>query len=423
MSPKSIMPSQIMDYLVNEWGIDVLDPEDVDAALRSLKKTTVGLADEINPTCLVATEKEDRESGPVPHKPITCGQPSTDRNHSIQENGVLDQLLSEGDETKTVLQLFPTAVTLVNQLKEPGRHPGSEFIWNHARVTPRLIPISEASTRHFACKEDDGGILAEADNLHFPTADGYYQIAEDNCTASQRVVARGLHRLAHRTLLFRISQFRGMELVSAQLLDEQIRAGNRFAVDSLISQLKDCSEISAELYRHKSQFDQYAVGNKRLYLVHHVAPFFPRVKYAASEYLIEELFLSGSKGNVSYAFNVIPDESFSWAILSHPATYSKRATSCLKNKVLDIATTTEHLRRKIDLDFLSGFTNLYVSKEDYYSLSEDERIQVEEKLAYKVCEEPHAKSLELLKSSPAGKKLIERIERKIINEMRNVGDL
>ncbi len=268
--------------------------------------------------------------------------------------------------------------------------------------------------------------------MNFPPASDHYQIVDGQVPDALRGFARGLHLLAYRTLLFRISQFRGTELVVVQQLDKQIRGtelvsgpqldrqvggANRFAVDSLLKNLKECSDVSAKLYRQKLLFDQDLVKSKRLRLVHHIAPFVPIIRYAASEYLIETLVELKGKPEVSFSFNLIPDEDVTWAILSHTATYDRRITSHLKNKLLDIACTTEHLRRKNDLDFLSSFTNIYVSPEDYNALPESDRSQIEEKLAYSLCEEPHLKTIEFLKSFPAGKDLIERIARQIKDEM------
>ncbi|MYC31172.1 MAG: hypothetical protein F4X65_13960 [Chloroflexi bacterium] len=433
MRTREIMPSQIMDRLVEEWDIDIIDSQDVKAAMDALQKATVGLADAIDPTCLVASSMELRDSGPIPHKPVDCGLPASADNHSIQENGVLSRLVSPSNRSKTVLQLFPTASSLASQLKEPGKHPGSEFVWNHARVIPKPLSTSLASVRHFACGPHDGDTLALADNLDFPPTAGYYQIADGQVPGELRGFARGLHRLAYRTLLFRISQLRGTELVVTQQLDKQIRGtelvtgpqsdrqvggANRFAVDSLLKNLTECSAVSAKLYRQKLLFDQDLVESKRLRLVHHITPFIPTIRYAASEYLIETLVGLKGKPEVSFSFNLIPDDVVTWAVLSHADTYDRQVTSHLKNKLLDVACTTEHLRRKNDLEFLSSFTNMYVSQEDYNALPESDRSQIEEKLAYKVCEEPHLKTIEFLKSFPAGKYLIERITRKIKDEMR-----
>ena len=433
MRPREIMPSQIMDRLVEEWDIDIIDSKDVEAAMDSLRESTIGLADAIDPTCLIASSMEIRNSRPIPHKPVDCGLPASADNHSIQENGVLNRLVSASDRSKRVLQLFPTASSLASQLKEPGRHPGSEFMWNHARVTPKPIPISLASVRHFACGDHDGDTLALADNLKFPPADGYCQIVDGQAPVALRDFARGLHRLAYRTLLFRISQFRGTELVIVQQLDKQIRGAelvtgpqlvkqvggaNRFAVDSLLKNLEECSAVSIKLYRQKLLFDQDLVESKRFRLVHHIAPFDPIIRYAASEYLIEAPVQLKGKLEVSFSFNLVPDKDVTWAVLSHSDAYDREVTSYLKNKVLDVVCTTEHLRRKKDLDFLSSFTNIYVSPEDYNALPESDRFQVEEQLAYKVCEESHLKAIEFLRSFPSGKDLIERITRKIKDEMR-----
>ena len=426
------MPSQIMDRLVVEWDIDAIDPKDVKDALDALQESTIGLADAIDPTCLIASSMEIRNSGPIPHKPVDCGLPADADNHSIQENGVLNRLVSPSDRSKTVLQLFPTASSLASQLKEPGRHPGSEFMWNHARMIPKRISISLASVRHFACGPHDGETLALADNLKFPFPDGYRQIVDYQIPGALRNVARGLHRLAYRTLLFRISQFRGTELVIAQQLDKQIRGtelvtgpqtnrqvggANRFAVESLLKNFEECSAVSTKLYRQKLLFDQDLVESKRFRLVHHIAPFNPIVRSAASEYLIEDAVQLKGKPEVSFSFNLIPDDGVTWAILSHSYTYDRQVTSYLRNKLLNLTCSTEHIRRKQDLDFLSSFTNIYVSPEDYNALPESDRSQVEEMLAFKVCEEPHLKTIEFLKSFPLGENLIKRITRKIKHEI------
>ena len=432
MSFREIMPSQIMDRLVEEWDIDIIDSQDVKTAMDALQKATIGLADAVDPTCLIASSMELRNTGPIPHKPVDCGLPASADNHSIQENGVLNRLVSPSNRSKTVLQLFPTASSLASQLKEPGRHPGSEFVWNHAHVTPKPISISLASVRHFACGPHDGDTLALADNLNFPPTDGYCQIVDGQVPSALRGLARGLHRLAYRTLLFRISQFRGTELVITQQLDKQIRGtelvtgpqldrqvggANRFAVNSLLENLKECSAVSDKLYRQKLLFDQDLVESKRYRLVHHIAPFIPIVRYAASEYLIDDLVQLKGKPEVPFSFNLIPDDDVVWAVLSHADTYDRQVMSYLKNKLLDVVCTTEHLRRKNDLEFLSSFTNIYVSQEDYNALPETDRSQIEEKMAYKVCEEPHLKTIEFLRSFPAGKDLIERITRKIKDKM------
>ena len=329
--------------------------------MDSLQRATIGLADAVDPTCLVASSMGLRNSGPIPHKPVDCGLPASADNHSIQENGVLSRLVSPSNLSKTVLQLFPTASSLASQLKEPGKHPGSEFVWNHARVIPKPLSISLASVRHFACGPHDGDTLALADNLNFPSPDGYYQIVDGQVPVALRELARGLHRLAYRTLLFRISQFRGTELVITQQFDKQIRGtelvtglqsdrqiggANRFAVNSLVKNLQECTAVSDKLYRQKLLFDQDLVESKSLRLVHHMAPFIPIIRYAASEYLIEALAQLKGNPEVSYSFNLIPDDDVTWAVLSHTDTYDRQVTSHLKNKLLDIACTTEHLRRK-----------------------------------------------------------------------------
>ena len=401
-----------MSRVAEEWEISFISPSDVEQAMESLRDVTLGLADETEPTCLISSAMQIRDAGPIPHQPVDCGQPSNDDNHSIQENGLLSRLVNPSDKSKSVLQFFPTALSLATQLKQPGKHPGTEFIWDHTRLAPKPVSISRASVRHFACGDHDGHILGEADNLRFPATNSYLQIVDEKTGDTLKPFARTLHRLAYRTLLFRISQFRGTELVAAEKLKEQIKAGNRFAVDTLLDNLKELSSVSLELHRHKLLFDQDLVASKRFPLVHHIAPFDPIIRYAASEYLpMQRPQVKGKEGSSDayVSMNVIPDGQVTWYVLSHPANYSRFTTSTIANHVRDFTCQTPDLRKRFDLDSLSNLTNIYASPVDYWSLDECDRETVERSLAWRLCEQPYEKTLKFLESTPKGSAFIRRI--------------
>ena len=422
MPPRKVTTPEILNRLVEEWDIDFISPYQLRDAISAMREATVGLADDINPTCLVAATMDIRASGPSPHKPVSCGQHSYPDNHSITENGVLSKIADKTSAGEQVLKFFPTASNLANQLRGSGGYPGSEFAWNIERVFPERVAISLASIGHFACEwHDSGVVLGKADKVQFPDRDAYFSISGHNPPIEFMELADALHQLAYRTLLFRISQFRGTELVAAKKIQEQIRAENRFLVDSMRDHLKELGSVALPLYRHKSQFDQYVVEFANLPLVHHIAPFKPIVRYAFSEYQPFKFPQSRSRkeaNDIYAAANVIPDDNVTWYVLSHPASYDAYDTSRFKNHVLDFTATAPDKRRAFDLGSLSGLTNIYASPTDYFSLPEDDRVEVERRLAKALCEAPHEKSLAFLEATPAGAKLINRI-RADIRKSRN----
>ena len=96
-------------------------------------------------------------------------------------------------------------------------------------------------------------------------------------------------------------------------------------MDSLLDNLKELSSVSLELHRHKLLFDQDLVGSRPLPMVHHIVPFQPIVRYAASEYLPMKRSEVREKEGTTDAYvsmNVIPDDHVTWLVLSHPAIYT-----------------------------------------------------------------------------------------------------
>ena len=229
-----IKPSQIMAHLVEEWNIDFISPSQVQEAMDAIRRATTGLADDVDPKCLIACALELRLSGTLGHMPVECSQSASADNHSIQENGVLSLISRvEQDGSRKVVRLFPTISRLVNLTKGPAGYPGSEWIWNISHLEPELVPISLASVGHFACGDHDGHTFGPVDQLSFPDWESYVRIDERKCPKEYRDLASRLSLLAYRTLLYRISQFRGTESIGAQQLHTMIRLGNRFGVDSL----------------------------------------------------------------------------------------------------------------------------------------------------------------------------------------------
>ena len=411
-------PSEIMARLVEEGNIDFISPSQVQEAMVDIRRATTGLADDDNPKCLIACALDLRESGSSGHTPVECAEPATADNHSIQENGVLSSISRvEKDGTRKVLRFFPSVSRLANHTKGEAGYPGGEWIWNIKHIEPELVPISLASIGHFACGDHDGYTFGPVDQLALANWDSYVRIDERNCAAEHRDLAYRLSLLAYRTLLFRISQFRGTESVSVHLLDKVIRSGNRFGVDSLMENLSETASVMRSLYRHKSLFDRRVTELASEPLVHHIAPFSPTIRFAASEYLPIKLLQGRGRRHLETQLfascNVYPDEERANLIVSHPASPDQSVETSVANYVRDFTCETPTLRRKQDLECLSRFTNVYASPEGYTSLMPEDKLAVETAIAWNVCEKPYERAIERLKQSPAGGKLIVRLQNEI----------
>ena len=175
------------------------------------------------------------------------------------------------------------------------------------------------------------------------------------------------------------------------------------------------------LYRHKSLFDRRLTGVGSGPLVHHIAPFSPIIPYAASEYLpIRHLAGRGRQQEQEHAFascNIYPAQDRTWLIASHPATPDQSLDRSASNFVRDFTCETPMLRRKQDLECLSGLTNVYASPDDYRALDPEDKSVVETAIASTICQKPYDDTLKYLKRSTAGSKLIAQIEGKIIGEI------
>ena len=422
MPRKTVKSSQIMARLVEEWNIDFISPSQVQRAMDAIRSATTGLADEVDPKCLIACALELRLTGTLRHMPVECAQTATADNHSIQENGVLSQIARvEPDGTRKVFRFFPTASRLVNLTKGPAGYPGSEWVWNIDRIEPELIPISLASVGHFACGDHDGYTFGPVDHLKIPNWNSYVRIDERNCPKEYRDLANRLFLLAYRTLLHRISQFRGTESVSAEQLGILVKSGNRFGVDSLRQNLDKTADVMTPLYRHKSLFDRRLTGVGVGPLVHHIAPFAPTISYAASEYQpFRHLVGRGKQREEEHAFascNIYPDQNRTWFIVSYPATWDRNLDTWASNFVHEFTCETPMLRKKQDLECLSSCTNVYASPSDYCALAPDDKSAIETAIARNICEKPYDDTLKCLKRSRTGNELITRIQKELVKEM------
>ena len=410
-------PHNILEFLVNDWQLPTIDKSDVEDAMDAVRLATSGAAGRDNPTCLMALPS----GRPLPDGngvwPVDCGKKVLRDNHSVQRNGVLDKIATArmGGTPRQVLHFVPTPSRLADLTRAPGAGPGSRWWWKVERVPPKPVSISLASVGRWACREHEEGEFKRADNLVFPNYQTLQEIDARIPPAKGDQFTEKLFWLAYRTLLFRICQLLGIEVTTTKKREQQARQGNRFAVAVLDARLKDLSSISLDLHRHKQWFDKRIANQQNLGLIHHVAPCTPRVTIAASEYnSIRRFSVRGAReisDGLYASINVIPDGPHSWVVISciPDAGFHYSRTSVV-NAILDFICQNDDIKKRVVFKALSDWFNLYVSPTGYRTLPVEEQAEIERSIAEAVCLEPCRQFLDVLVSSPAGRKEVERAD-------------
>ena len=411
MAKPDIKPSQIWAILARDWRLDFISKCDLGSGMAAIAKARVGLADEDSPTCLFPVALGDSR----PSAPVVCGESASRGSHSIQRARPLTDIATCRPSGLCVYRFFPDLHHLVSETKGADGLPAHTWLWEVDSVPPKEVPISETSVGHFACDvHDKEPFLGQADNLVLSDVRGYELVEDANPPEKFRPVCESMFYLAFRTLLYRISQFRGAEKEAIKNLMSQADRANRYGVQICLDSLRDISSTLTKLSRIKNGFDRRALGDgSGIRLVHHVLPFEPSIPYAASEYIpIDHLPYRG-KNRLWVSLNVLPVGGRTWLIVSHGQLAERVRASSIKSRILDMATCNPSGRKRIDFKAFADWSNVYASISDYDSLPEGDRTQIESQVAQNVCKEPFAKGLELLRSSPSGRREIERIEREI----------
>ena len=353
--------------------------------------------------------------------PTACGAPADRDSHSIQENGPLWEIATPDKGGKlVVLQLYPDFRTVTDLTKGDNRIPGHRALWDIHEVKPHCVSIAQASIRHFACSghDSDPDILGRADNLEIPDLRGRNTFDDHDVPPDLVRFLDSLFFLSYRTLLFRISQFRGAEGAVLNLLQVQHEAENRFAVSMSKLALGELSETLMKLHRLKTAFDRRILGDSpAIHLVHHVRTFSPHVRYASSEYVPVEFSSGRRRPTIWMSVNVLPIGGKTWLFVSHPC--ERRPVIIDVGKKVDaIASSHRRQRRRVDLEMMGECSNLYASPEDFINLPERDQSFVRSSMAKSAFDDHLTKGLELLRSSPVGGELISHVERRLRAEDR-----
>lgn len=414
MYDSEFRPSQVWGVLVRDWKVDFISDSNLNPAIEMISRACLGLADERRPTCLAPVGLEDKP----PFAPIDCGRRANRGSHSIQRNGPLADIAISRGSGPSVLRFFPNVQQLMNLTRGVRNRPATKWLWEVESIPPREVPISEASIGHFACEiHDKEPFLGLADNLRLPPISEHVSFDDRRPSPEFKEVSDPLFYLAYRTLLFRISQFRGTEKEAMRFLLLQMLSNNRYGVQSCHEALLDLSSTLTELLRFKSSFDRRIMGDtSAIHLVHHIVPFQPVIPYVASEYMPLKHLTYRDEDYIWVSLNILSLQGRNYLVLSHLAFNNPHRDSIIRRSIFDFVYGSEPDRRRADYDVFINWTNVYASIKDYLSLEESDRTFIGSRIAWNICEEPFAKGLEILRSSPGGAREISRAETELRNQ-------
>lgn len=419
--PQNFSDAQILGKLAEEPGVGQISRDQIQQALADVHLLQNKFLDASDPHCLYPVASRGGD-GTFSEE---CGKPATRDSHSIQRARSLREIASRDGRGNGrglyVFQFFPdidAALRRTSGITPDGRNAlGQVWPWEITEIPPHSVTIDRASVMHFACNEHDQSTdaLARADNLVVPAFKEEFLYLDERCPPSgMKPFMESLFVLAYRTLLHRISQYRGAEQAAAHLHMKRSVEGNRFAVKLIIEILSDFADRLTELYKVKMIYEQRILGVPEYKtLIHCIGRFNPTIRYTCAEYTPVNLFVRNRKTEVWLSMNVLLLEGVTWLIVSRPC-QSSTVNHAIKNKVQLMLRNYPHQRRRTDFDLMCELVNLYASPDDYRNLSAEDQAEISSTVAQSVFRDTHSRILTLLRESAGGQAAIRRVEHKLL---------
>ena len=417
---REINDAEIWNGIVQESGVGFIPPAQIRQALKDIYRLQDMFSDESSPTCLYPVGYSDDNLA----YPIECRKPAERKSHSIQKATSLEEIACYDGQVPGggpyVYQLFPDirdTVKRTSAATPSGGRPAlaQKWPWEINELPPHPVTVEEASVRHFACNCHDQSVsaLARADNLVVSDLHGRTSLDDHDPPRGLEAFMESLFALAHRTLLYRISQLRGVEQAASQVHQERSAEGNRFAVELTLGAMADISDRLTKLYTFKRGYDQRILGDADgIHLIHHVASFRPIIRYACAEYTPITVGYGNKAKEIWMSVNVLPLQGLTWLIVSHPCQRNPVNIE-IRKVIARMLSAVPKQRRHEDLRMMRNSTNLYASPEEYRSMPEKDKAKFSSSMATAVFGEMLSQGLTVLRSSEGGKDVIRRTEAKV----------
>ena len=420
MARREVSDAEIWGGIVQETGVGFIPLAQIRQALNDIHRLQDIFFDKLDPKCLYPVGHSDDSLA----YPVDCGKPADRRSHSIQRAKSLEEIACRDGAVPGgglyVYQLFPDISHTIEQTAGPSPSSGRRALaqrwpWDIEEIPPHPLTIEEASAGHFACDDDDqrDDALGRADNIKVPDLGGRTHLSDHDPPPGFELFMEKLLFLAYRTLIFRISQLRGVEKAGAQLLLERSAQGNRYGVRMILEVLGDLSGKLDTLYRFKQGFDRRILGDsKAIHLVHHVVSFRPIIRYACSEYTTVNVGIGNKAQDIWMSVNVLPLNGVTWLIVSHPCQRNSVEID-IRKRICRMASTEGRGRRREDLRMMRYCSNLYVSPDDFRMMNYVDKLEISRSMATAVSSDMLSQGLKILRSSEGGQEVIRRAEARV----------
>lgn len=237
-----------------------------------------------------SNDKLGERSGSVCLIPRSAGSSSvlttcprvTSSSHVIQEN-VLRRIARDDSGTHKVLDFMPIDTARVaDQCRGPNGELWYKHPWDITSLPPKLVPIAQASARHFACNYCDNETFRPIEDvaIPWPTWPATATVDDLKPDHPNSEFSNQLFLLAYRCLLQRISYYRGLIKADRYAADDQ-RIDDVYR-NALTRRDRLNDRALGKLTLLKTKYDRRITGKGTLPMVHYVVPVEPAFPIAST---------------------------------------------------------------------------------------------------------------------------------------------
>ena len=214
---------------------------------------------------------------------VDC-QRATANSHAIQEK-VLQRIATDNSGGQEVLDFMDiNTARIANECQGPNGELWQKKPWDIERLRPKLVPITMASTRHFACNPCDNTTFRpiEDEIIPWPSWPDTATVDDLIPDRTQSDFSVQLFLLAYRCLLQHISHFRGLIAADDYAADDQ-RIDDTYQRVLKARQTLN-RQILNKLTILKTKYDRRLTGKANLPMFHRILPVGPAFAIASTAF-------------------------------------------------------------------------------------------------------------------------------------------
>ena len=209
--------------------------------------------------------------------------------------------------------------------------------WDIEKLPPKLVPITTASTRHFACNRCDNATFRPVEDtaMPWPSWPDTGVVDDLRPDQTQNNLTNQLFLLAYRCLLQQISHFRG--LVAA----DEYAASDQGIDDTYREVLRVREPVNLRILNRlanlKTKYDRRLTSIGNLPMIHHISPVVPAFPIASTSFTLyasnhvativypEDIELSDGTTELRHRIVISAESGHAWG-LRIDTSHSKRGS-------------------------------------------------------------------------------------------------